>query len=374
MGVIPSSIPTTVDQLNPFSNGSARTEVAPPLLIRELTGQQRALELKGRSLPYRPVSFGRGVQRTHRTTYQGNPQSTQQVLGPEEGECTLRGMWKERFIGGTVSQRGFGRDVTAPSDMVEFVDSIRRSGQTIQVQWDTIIRVGVLVAFEATWHRSQDVEWEIEFQWQSQGETISRVPAPSLKKPGLLDKLNALTDEIALGPEFLLLDVNAILVSGISDIRRLVGRMFDAARQVAALGRLPKDVAASIKANVMSLRLQAMELDNQISEVPPSQIASVDTLIALVEVELFRRDVSARIMDLLAEAAKLEEQTAERENPPPMAVVTITQNTTLYDLSNRFYGTPDLANFLAEVNFLDSAIVAAGTVIVVPPKPQTVET
>lgn len=370
MGILPTSIPTSLDQINPFSNGVASEELGPSLTIQELTGEQRALILKGRALPYRPASFGRGVQRTHKTTYQGNPQSTQQVLGPEETEATLEGMWKSRFIGGCVQQVGFPREVTAAADLVEFVDSIRQAGQTVQVQWGPELRVGILVAFEATWERVQDVRWTIDFEWQSRGAVTTKARRSAARKPGLLDKLNALSDVLALGPEFLLPDVNAMLVSTISEVRKKIGQMFDALMVVARIGRLPADVAGSIVANATGLRAQLLEGSNAVSEVPVTEIVSVDDLIVLTEAEFWRRDVATKMQELLEEVSIVEQQTTERASPPPVAVVEVKQWTTLYQISQEQYGTPDLAGFIADVNDHQEIAVAPGTVLIIPPKPQ----
>ncbi len=374
MGLLPTSIPTSLDQLNPFSNGVAGEENAPSLTIVELTGAQRALILKGRSLPHSPTSFGRGSLRSHKTTYPGNPQSTQQVLGPEEGDCSLEGTWKSRFIGGTVAQVGFSREVASAADMVEFVDAIRRAGQTVQVQWGPIVRVGLLVGFEPVWERIQDVRWTIDFEWQSQGEVTTKVKKPSFKKPSLLDKLNALSDELALGPEFLLPDINAMLVTAIAETREKVGRLFQALQQIARIGNIGRDVAGAVNTAAASLRNQLLEASNATAEVPVSQVSSSPDHATLVETELWRRRVSEMMMDLLDTVSLFEEDVEANVSPDPIAIVVTKQDQTLYQLSVQFYGTPDLAQFLAEVNFIDTAIVPAGTPIVVPPKPNTTET
>lgn len=369
MGLLPTSIPTSLDQLNPFSKGQGGDEIAPSLFIRELTGAKRLLALRSRSLPYRPVSFGRGVQHTRKTTYQGNPQSTQQVLGPEEGDCTLRGMWKSRFIGGCVVQSGFDREVTRAADLVDFFDSIRKAGQTVMVQWGAVVRVGIMKAFEATWHRTQDVEWEAEFEWRSQGEITTRVPDSARSAPSLLDKLNKLTDLLALGPDFLLPDINAIVVSTIAETRKKVALVFDAIRQVQKLGRLPADTVGAIGTNVESLRGDVLETISVLAELPINMVAATKYTSDQLSAETWRREMSDAWMSVLDGMSTQLAQITNRSSPPPLKIVTVRQDTTLYKISLDAYGTADLANFLAEVNVLDNTVVAAGTVIIVPPKP-----
>ena len=66
-------------------------------IIREITGLQRVLELQGRAMPYRGLKVG-GDMRAEVTWYPGSPVGSLQILGPKEGETTIHGTWKDRFI------------------------------------------------------------------------------------------------------------------------------------------------------------------------------------------------------------------------------------------------------------------------------------
>lgn len=162
------------------------------LIIRELTGDKRALTLTGRALPYRGVAFA-SEMRAEFSWYPGNPEATVQVLGAKENETVLRGMWKDRFLAdrslvqtGTIpgaaafdlrppAQVSFrGGLSTSPlltaMDLVKQVNDIQRSGQLLEVTWDEIGRRGILTKFVHTWQNRRDVEWEMTFQWVNQAE------------------------------------------------------------------------------------------------------------------------------------------------------------------------------------------------------------
>lgn len=156
-------------------------------VITELTGDSpNTLVLEGRALPYRPLPFS-GKMRAEFTWYPGNPIGTVQVLGAEEGPTTINGMWKDRFLAavdsfgvpvitGRDAKATFnGNDVANVRDLSEIVDGFRLRGQLLEVGWDQFVRQGILVRFDSTWLRREDVEWEAEFQWINRGEPAQPV-------------------------------------------------------------------------------------------------------------------------------------------------------------------------------------------------------
>lgn len=174
--------------------------------IYQLTGDKKVLMLRGRALPYRPLTFS-GTMRADVTYYPGNPEPTVQMLGASEEETTITGMWKDRFIGdgqehavlftqvlgpaafdsfvpssdpriipGLVTFRPARTVLTTAADIVKVVDEIRRTGQLVRVSWDEFVREGFITKFEQTWDRKQDVAWSITFRFLNQGD---RTPAPA---------------------------------------------------------------------------------------------------------------------------------------------------------------------------------------------------
>lgn len=367
MALLPTELPGS---FNPFDQGNIIAESAPSLIIQELTGEKRSLTLKQRSLPYTSVSWA-GNMRTNTTWYQGNPVATQQVLGPEEEPTTLEGTWKDRFIRGTVEQVGFGREVAFATDLVDFMTELRTAGQLLQVSWGPETRRGILVMFDPRYLRLQDIEWTAEFEWQGRGPVTPRVPEPDAPPPTLLDRINQVADQFALGPTFLFPDVNAILVSNIADAREKTATVFDGLRVVQKLAEVPQDVLGAVASAVDSLRNQLLEEMNRLAETPVELVSTSTRAADVLSVEAWRREMSAALERLLDALDAADRQLENRAEPPATQTFQATENITLFAISNRFYETPDFAGFLQRVNFLDSNLVPAGFTLIIPPKPNT---
>lgn len=156
-----------------------------PLTIKEVTGEKRIVELSGPGLP-REWEIN-GIQRTEIMYYAGNPVGTAQVLGAKEEPTTLSGVWKQTLLtnqrlegvtlfsgpsplsGGEASQPF----ITDPTEIAVIFDDIRRKGQLLEVNWDIFVRVGILTSFTARFIRREVCEWEMTFDWLSQGEFVA---------------------------------------------------------------------------------------------------------------------------------------------------------------------------------------------------------
>ena len=156
---------------------------ASSLTIEELGGKKRRLTFDGRALPYRPFKL-KGAMRSEITYYPGNPIGTVQMLGASEGDTTIQGSWKDRFLKSTddsgvgvepsgsvelADDSGFQKLADVDS-IVSQVDDFRMQGQLVEVTWDTKVRRGVIKDFTQTWQRHEICEWEITFAWISRGE------------------------------------------------------------------------------------------------------------------------------------------------------------------------------------------------------------
>ena len=145
-----------------------------PLVIRELTGEGRRIELIGWASPHKPFTLS-GSQRAEFTWFQGSGVASVQVLGPEEEASTLRGYWHDRYLmaGADTGECATLDDVPIANvnSLVKLFTDVRRKGQLLEVSWLTIKRHGLLTKFTETWQTFHDVEWEAEFKWTSLGET-----------------------------------------------------------------------------------------------------------------------------------------------------------------------------------------------------------
>jgi hypothetical protein len=131
------------------------------------------------------------------------------VQGPTEGETTIDGFWKDKYLGYNTgetapinlysrrngAQLGEATPVTSVADAVALFDSIRSEGQVLEVSWGYVVRRGVLKKFTQKWHNIHDCEWSMAFVWTSK----SRVETSPLFGPpaGQRELGSSLRDKLA---------------------------------------------------------------------------------------------------------------------------------------------------------------------------------
>jgi hypothetical protein len=377
-------IPSPADILfgQELSSGGLKS---PPFIIEELTGQRRSVTLKERALPYRPVAWTSRM-RTKLTWYPGSANATQQVLGPEEAPTTVEGMWKDRFIQGAVLVNGDPLQIRSAEQCARLFYDLCKSGNVLRVVWGTEVRIGVLKEFSANWDRFQDLSWHCEFEWSGRDDSVrERAVKTPLQNP--LDKMNALDDLLAFGPLDVVTRFQASLIDVVDQLRDQVGQLFDYVRAINALKSSPQTLLGALAAVVNSIRLETTEEIARLTETPtwgvdketldaltakgvsgsPSATARVA---ALLSNERFGKEVARSMAALRSSCIDTLRDQEERAVPPEIALITMPEDTSLYALSSRFYGTPDLADFLARANGIKGTLVVpAGSQLRIPPRP-----
>ncbi len=257
--------------------------------IKELTGDQRIVELAGRGMPYRPYTL-RGKQNTSFTWLPGNPIATVTVLGPTEDATDVKGMWKDKFIGGpetvaaqsdatniasglpTVSNVSSpitlnGQTINSVRAAIALMDDIRKSGQLLEVTWDVQIRHGLLTEFEQMWQNIHDCEWVMKFEWISQGDpagaaaVVADMSAIDLQTQ-LLSQLSAATSA-ALPPDVpVSLSFLDTIQSSFQQLNTFVNAVGSATANLATLAMTPFQVARqciAACANIISVVSNTIE-------------------------------------------------------------------------------------------------------------------
>lgn len=364
----------------------------------------RRIVLKGRAMPYQGVPWG-GTQASKVTWYPGNPVATQQVLGPRENDTDMEGMWKDRFMPGSVivtDSSGTGGAAQAlpgtgslfgngefnlAEEVVKLFNDIRRAGTILRVQWLSEVRFGIIKEFEADYDRPQDIRWSMSFEWHAWDDDQStRSATEPVNSSSILDAFNKVVDAVSLAPS-VARAVQANLVSTISEVSDLVGTLFSSLEVFDTVLDTPGAVVGSIRNNVgeldrlltsiisglVDVRWPNTASATEISGPSTNPIGSSRTRSSVSKQELefdrWRRTTAAAAASLRRTASDAVEQRFERLNPKTTRIVEVSAGTTLYDLSRRFYGSPDFASYLAGVNGLSGASVAPGTSVRVPPRP-----
>ena len=155
------------------------------VLIEEITGGMRSLELRGPCLPKRGASY-EGEHRLITTWYPGNPfEATQQVMGDSLAPSEWEGIWTTTRMVGTPSlwtptQGGAPQSVTRASTMRDIVEDIAGAGALLRVTWATgdgrrVLRLGRIGAYKFPHDRMDDIGWRLTFVWTSRGTGQARV-------------------------------------------------------------------------------------------------------------------------------------------------------------------------------------------------------
>jgi hypothetical protein len=170
----------------------------PPLVITELTGHGRIIQLSGRALPYKGSLKFTSEQRIDEGEHTGYPRINQTVLGGREMPTEMNGAWKDRFLGDVsggpqaILQDFVPDGVSVPADsplsvtsslltardLAELFEDIAYSGRPLRVQWAHLRRTGRLTTFEQNWIDLHDVEWKATFKWMSRDERTG-LPSPA---------------------------------------------------------------------------------------------------------------------------------------------------------------------------------------------------
>lgn len=359
---------------------------ASAFIISEQTGQGREVRLAGRALPHRPITF-EGSQRVETTWYAGSPVGSMQVLGPQEAPSTFTGEWKDKFIvstnpdtGRTVNPDGVaqvnGVQTADAFTLCSVMDDIRRGGQEVQVRWDEITRNGVLTRFKHTYDRRQDIQWEMEFTWFSQGEANTPVAfqqevdrqALGSKLQNSLAQLQALvTAPFAVVDSFANVAAQAVqdfsdaaqdVASTTQSVINTITQPIDAARRSLAALTSAADALDRIRDAITMQPARA--LYNGVDE------AEVDYGQTLAAEDYTRRLASqARDTryDLAGQALELQDRSGQQDI---LAVVAARDGQDLRDIANTYYGTQQQWRQLAQYNGLLTSALTAGTMVVVP--------
>jgi hypothetical protein len=362
--------------------GQEAANTASAFIIQELSGDQRTLRLVERALPYRPFSLT-GSQRVETVWYPGSPIATQQVFGAREESTTIRGMWKDRFIKprtqgialSTPSATLSGQPIEDVLALAKIVDDMRRKGQQVQVSWDEIARVGTIKQFKQSWQRRQDLEWEIEFEWASQGDA----PTPSLVQrdttSGDISSQTSTqvqrtssdaTTDLPLAPNYFALVNNRVgALLGSSTLLTTLAT----SQTTSAVG--PDDAIRHATGTLGAIAVQAQSLMDATQSAPPATLffgsapASVP-LGRVLAVVAYNRTLRNDGRDMRDDATTRREQLARQVGADLLATYRARSGQDLRDVSLRFYRTPNEWRRLLTFNGLATSELTAGQLVLVP--------
>ncbi len=344
--------------------------------IREITGDERSVTLRGRALPYPGGAF-EGSQRSTLQWYSGNTVATQQILGPEEMPSVFEGMWKDKFLldvqsGETEADiQGFdtpGFSAGTAEELVAAMDDMRREGQVVRVEWGPYVRTGIVKRFRSEPERVEDIRWEVEFEFSSRNDETA--PRAAAAPETIFDLLGAINDvsDIPL-PEGLSPDYLALVLNGIADLEESISGFLDDVASVTQLAEAPGLILGRINAAVSNILTQCADIISRLSETAAQFSRANDRPGTILAVEQWKGLVKGAIFQLRRVVQDTESRIEDENQPQASTIITVQAETSLLIISSQQYGTPDEWQFLADVNNLDTSIAPAGFQLFIPPKP-----
>ena len=345
------------------------------LIIEELTGDQRTVQLQGRALPYRPFIVSTG-QRVEVTWLPGVAEGTGTVLGPEDFPTSMNGFWKDKFIQqlqGDGPLQLNGQTVQTVVKAVSTFESIANSGQLLQLTWFTTKRQGYLKKFTQKWHNSHDVEWEMDFEWISKGEPMGPPVFASTAQAGDTSSIfnqsldNLLNIQLALPMN---LDVFApirelttAIDSAVTNIENIVIQLTDAVIS-------PMNATKGLVATCTGIVDECNILSEYVaSTLTRSFIAGSPDLVTpnqLLTVEAFKAALREILRELRSDALERRDAFANQIQGDLAGTYLARYGDDLRDVSRLFYDTPFEWQRIMLFNGLTSSELTPGQFILVP--------
>jgi len=167
-----------------------------PLVIREAEGSTRLeLSLAGSDLPDQGVPFG-AAQRLVTTRYPGSALSSTQVMGTEEHDIVLSGVFNDVLATGRSGLGGAAGHALAQTARCR---ELLLRQRLCELEWgDTLVRTGYVREFEPEIVRDSLIRYRLVFQVASaaEPEQISPTPFDVPDTTGLLAELAKAEDRV----------------------------------------------------------------------------------------------------------------------------------------------------------------------------------
>jgi hypothetical protein len=339
-----------------------------------------SMVLTQRALPLDTLEVG-GKMRTEFTWYAGSPVATVQVLGAEENDISLRGFWKERFIGsGSVAQILVDNmRVYSVEAAVAAMDGARRRGQPLVMTWGNICRTVFIKEFQQTWYNFRDCEWSLVLGVVTIDTIVPTVPTPQAPD---LSAINAKTQQALYNlvqiindkPAQLrwdsrilaalaqlddtLLDVQGQIFGAVTDFVGQALTPFDAARRLGALLQTTLGALNAFGNQIMGLSLSDLfEGFADPADIP----IEVQQIAAFKQSQVYTQTRDTRNTYLESILPQIQSL-----SPPLVATFIASNEQDLRDVSLQFYGSQNYWRGLMAYNNLKSSKLVAGDLIWVP--------
>lgn len=395
---------------------------ASSVVIEELTGKRRRLELVGAGLPFQGASWGSRLVMTTSWNPGNGDDATQHVLSASELPGAWNGEWNTtRLVSSPAKFRdGVGaseQKVARASSLREIFESIQKGGQRLRVTWAQgtsladrrITREGLCEEVRWVITRADDIAWEMSWAWAGHGSRKQR--ATSLRNDKLAASFKeanamltdfqseltgiALISEVAnqIGSGDLpltLADLETIantpqeFMRQLSQTATLVTSRFEAvASLVKTIATAPTTVLSQAIGIAENATTSFAQIVDDMGQVMPDAYSEVEgDAAALATAASFfavGQDGAERVLgtmakiklDLRERQSALDPSSRVVDQAGPGGILDVylsRQGDTFASVSLTFYATPDYAHVIASSNGFDDHEIAPppGSTLIIP--------
>ncbi len=335
---------------------------------------QETIELSGTDLPAPPLEAG-GKQRIKKTVYPtgsvNRPRVTLQVLGAEEDDITLEGVWKDRR----------GGDGHA-AEMTELLDRIRYEGKPVRVSYDNLSVEGVVAEFKPSIRTKNDVHWSLTITVGDSAfakiKATEALDHSAEVEAGIQEALAEMQnlDELVEGSQDLF-ELGGLLqafVDTVQAIADFVGEAIAAIQEVISIVQSVVNLAAAALAVINKARaalakalLALVKIRNQVKDLfNSSWQATTTNPMAAFDATHFAREASRLERLARARAMAVKAVLAAMASPAPQRVHAVGANDTLFTIARQYYDEPLAWRKIAEANGLKGADLGGKTTVLIP--------
>ncbi len=330
------------------------------------------LQLLGRAMPYRSLITGT-VQRMKTRWYPGNPEATQQVIGPTLKPLSVNGKFEDRYLGDgqAAALRDMLDDICARGLSVEVTGlEALTANSASPIAGEPFRRVGLIKETEFNHLSGVDILWKLDFEWRSKGQTTaSPIAASSRISPregftaslGDLDLAVASWEAFRDGPVVAAFGLpQTILVAAADALERIdVARdgISRAAGAIAAVSSIPLQEARSVISACSGAISSLGQLTAQLLALPALALEVRDDALDLLSLRVGILENLQQLFSSSATCADARDGVAEIAIPDVIAEVTAPAGTDLRDVAFKMYGDPDLWWEIAQANGISGSAV-----------------
>lgn len=391
------------------------------VIIEELAGTRRRLTLQGSGLPLQGAEWG--VEMTLATTWNaGNPEATQQVLGPREMPSTWNFEWRLlRLISSPArlaGPDGSGQTIDRPHDLALIVEDFQRGGILLRVTWiasvgrdanvhtTRISRLGRISSFSPKYNTGEDLAATLTFEWIGRAndqQKVSEIRGGSLaaaqqKAIRASDRAadaiaNNIIRDAVRGIPFSARSFTLGQLESMAEAPRQMADSFartansitGRVKQIAGVVEKTRDVPHSLAGSALDVAASAVGAANAFldsltresyeSWTTRNKVAVLTRTASYYSGAMTEADLMVGAYLELAEQARKRQSAATNSSDATSARVedlyrihVPKSGETFAEISRRYYGTADLGDEIAKINGLPSYSVVAplGKPLVVP--------